>query len=127
MHACMCAGIIQHVQVPWVQRVERTIYRRFGYIGDRRHWSKQALVETDQEQVVRMPAADTCLRDSKLEVLSSAADRWVQTRAVMTETILALSKSKDSNVALHVLPLHEIVVCVYLVLFVWAHTVSRTR
>ena len=56
----------------------------------------------------RMPPVADCVRDSICSLLSSSGDKWLKTRAVLTESSLFLSNAHDRTLAVHRIPLHEI-------------------
>jgi voltage-gated sodium channel len=55
-----------------------------------------------------MPPTVACVRDSMVSLLSSRGDKRLKTRAVLTQSSLFLSKSKDLSLVVHRIPLHEI-------------------
>ena len=62
----------------------------------------------DHDIMTSMPPAAYRVLDCMVSVLSSKRDKWVQTRAVLTESSLFLSKSSNHKLAVHHIPLHEI-------------------
>ena len=65
-------------------------------------------VHEDRQGDQGMPPAADCVLDCMVSVLSSRRDKWLQTRAVLTESSLFLSKSSNHKLAVHQIPLHEI-------------------
>jgi hypothetical protein len=65
-------------------------------------------VHEDRQGDQGMPPAADGVLDCMVSVLSSRRDKWLQTRAVLTESSLFLSKSSNHKLAVHHIPLHEI-------------------